>query len=592
MHTHPTQWNWVQNLSDTTAATTTWGPIGDWDVSGVGDFSFAFSKHRDEAGGTYKKEGNPKAAAFVGTDMSKWITTSLATLSSTFYDAGEMVADLSGWKVDMVTSLYQTFRGASKFVGTGLGSWITTKVTSLTQTFTGASKFVGTGLASWNTASVTHMDSTFEGAVEMVAVLSGWKVGKVTALSQTFKSASKFIGTDLGTWDTASATSLSGTFYDAGEMVADLSGWKVDKVTSLQDTFRGASKFVGTGLGSWITTMVTSLRRTFQGGCNGGCSKFVGTGLASWDTSSVTDMCETFKSAVEMNADLSGWQTGKATTLRHMFYRAYKFNSDLSSWDTSRVTNDGFKATFEFTKAFNSNLQKWDVAKATTVIYIFRDAIAFKGDGMAAWADVVVNSNSDPWDRVFNGATSITPCNKKRIFDAWTKGNAVAANKASVNETSCLELAVALFGSKVTATKTALQTGTWSDVPSGCSVHSKGDWAAYYTTNAPTQSTADYTTAAVPSPMDAWRNEVCDPVRHHVHLPRRKHPPPTHPRHIPHTLRRRVANRLSQLCAVVHAHDTTHANTVVLTRHVSPPPFTAERRRFHAGLVGLGPGCD
>ena len=32
-------------------ATTKWGAIGDWDVSGVKDMSYAFSRHRNEAGG-------------------------------------------------------------------------------------------------------------------------------------------------------------------------------------------------------------------------------------------------------------------------------------------------------------------------------------------------------------------------------------------------------------------------------------------------------------------------------------------------------------------------------------------------------------
>ena len=41
--------DWVQ---DTATATATWGDIGDWDVSGVGDFSWAFSQNRDVTGGS------------------------------------------------------------------------------------------------------------------------------------------------------------------------------------------------------------------------------------------------------------------------------------------------------------------------------------------------------------------------------------------------------------------------------------------------------------------------------------------------------------------------------------------------------------
>ena len=90
----PLSIDWVQ---DTAAATTKWGDIGDWDVSGVKDFKHAFSKHRGEDG-KYVENGNPKAALFVGTGLSKWTTTSVTSLYRTFYNAHEMNFDLSTWK--------------------------------------------------------------------------------------------------------------------------------------------------------------------------------------------------------------------------------------------------------------------------------------------------------------------------------------------------------------------------------------------------------------------------------------------------------------------------------------------------------------
>jgi surface protein len=127
----PPSIEWIQN---TAAATTAWGDIGDWDVSGVADFSWAFSKHRDVAGGSNVPNGNPKAVTFVGTAISKWTTTSVTTLLRTFYNAGEMNSDLSKWNVAKVTTLSFTFTSASKFAGAGLGSWDTTSVTNLQST--------------------------------------------------------------------------------------------------------------------------------------------------------------------------------------------------------------------------------------------------------------------------------------------------------------------------------------------------------------------------------------------------------------------------------------------------------------------------
>ena len=124
-------WDYVQ---DTSAATTKWGDIGDLDVSGVTDFSYAFSQYRNQAG-KEMANGNPKAATFVGTTISKWDTASATTLDYTFWGANKMNADLTGWKVGKVVSLVYTFMSASKFTGTGLWSWDVAKVTDMGSTF-------------------------------------------------------------------------------------------------------------------------------------------------------------------------------------------------------------------------------------------------------------------------------------------------------------------------------------------------------------------------------------------------------------------------------------------------------------------------
>ena len=248
-------------MQDSSAAATKWGAVGTWDVSGVGDFSHAFSTWRN-VGGSFAAHGNPKAATFVGTGISSWKTTSATLMNYMFRSAGAMNADLGGWSVAKVTTL----------------SW----------TFIGASEFVGTGLAKWNTAKVEY-------------------------LSNTFSEASKFAGTGIGSWDTAAVISLSSTFNKAGEMNADLSGWRVGEVTTMSATFDRASKFVGTGLGSWDTAKVTTMSQTFYL-----ASKFAGTGLGSWDTASVTTLASTFNRA-GMNVDVSGWDVAKVANMGAVF---------------------------------------------------------------------------------------------------------------------------------------------------------------------------------------------------------------------------------------------------------------------------------
>jgi hypothetical protein len=64
------------------------------------------NKEREGAGNCNAVEENAKIVEFIGTGMSKWITSSLTTLWSTFLGATKMNADLSGWDVSKVCRHY------------------------------------------------------------------------------------------------------------------------------------------------------------------------------------------------------------------------------------------------------------------------------------------------------------------------------------------------------------------------------------------------------------------------------------------------------------------------------------------------------
>jgi hypothetical protein len=180
--------------------------------------------------------------------------------------------------------------------------------------------FVGTGMSKWDTSSVTDLGGTFYQAGAMNSDLSAWKVGKVTAMYDTFNSASKFVGTGLASWDTSSVTTLEYTFYNAGKMNSDLSAWKVGKVTALQSTFHDASKFVGTG-------------------------------LASWDTSSVTTLESTFTDSIEFNAPIQQWNVEQVTSFVNIFTGATKFDQPVGQWNIVNVKAGGLRDVFQASTA-------------------------------------------------------------------------------------------------------------------------------------------------------------------------------------------------------------------------------------------------
>jgi len=128
-------------------------------------------------------------------------------------------------------------------------------------------------LSSWDVSQVTTLYNTFRMMDEMNSDLSTWNVAQVTTLEGTFNSASKFVGTGLGSWDTAAVTSLRETFYLVGDMNSDLSKWSVAKVKSLSHTFYNAGK-MNSDLSGWNVNNVDSMENTFNGASSlGSCNK-------------------------------------------------------------------------------------------------------------------------------------------------------------------------------------------------------------------------------------------------------------------------------------------------------------------------------
>jgi hypothetical protein len=114
--------------------------------------------------------------------------------------------------------------------------------------------------------------------------LGEWDVSKVTDFSRVFSKnrneagasaasgnakAASFAGfAAISKWKTTSATTLHYMFSEAGAMNADLAGWDVSNVVSLENTFYNAASFVGTGIDAWdVAKVVTAngFSQTFRG---------------------------------------------------------------------------------------------------------------------------------------------------------------------------------------------------------------------------------------------------------------------------------------------------------------------------------------
>ena len=99
-------------VNSPSTSVTKWGPIEDWDTSGVTTLKYAFTTWRNEAGEHNGYTGNSKAASF-NSDISKWITSSVKSLYFTFDGAAAFKSDISKWITSSVTDMSFTFYEAT-----------------------------------------------------------------------------------------------------------------------------------------------------------------------------------------------------------------------------------------------------------------------------------------------------------------------------------------------------------------------------------------------------------------------------------------------------------------------------------------------
>ena len=93
----------------------------------------------------------------------------------------------------------------------------------------------------------------------------------------------------------------------------------------------------------------------------------------------------------------------------------------IEKWRTGLVTN--LEGTFTSAGEMNSNLGAWDVSQVTTMHGTFRNAVKFEADGLDKWNVAKVSVSGmmvSGMAGTFDNAASLTPCNKRKIADAWT----------------------------------------------------------------------------------------------------------------------------------------------------------------------------
>jgi surface protein len=167
----------------------TYGPIGEWDVSGVSNMERLFQNDEE------------------------------------FND------DISSWNTSNVISTYIMFARATSF-NQPLSSWNTSKVKNMGYMFYEATAF-NQPLSSWDTSKVINMGYMFYQATAFNQPLSSLDTSNVLLFDGMFESALVFNG-DLRDWNTSSARSMRRMFYNADSFSQELC-WDLSQVQTLSE---------------------------------------------------------------------------------------------------------------------------------------------------------------------------------------------------------------------------------------------------------------------------------------------------------------------------------------------------------------------
>ena len=176
-------------VSDSAAATTTYGNISDWDVSNVTDMTELF-----------------KDKTNFNDDISNWDVSNVTSMNSMFAYAQSFNQDIGSWDVSSVINMRGMFDNAIIF-NQDIGSWNVSSVTTIRYMFYNAQSF-NQDIGSWNVSSVTDMFGMFAYAISFNQDISNWCVTNIGSEPSNFSINSPLSESNKPVWGTCPTASI------------------------------------------------------------------------------------------------------------------------------------------------------------------------------------------------------------------------------------------------------------------------------------------------------------------------------------------------------------------------------------------------
>jgi surface protein len=419
-------------FSDQASATSTYGHIRDWNVTGVTNMTEAF-----------------KGKTTFDENITGWDVSNVTNMQSMFYNANAFNQPIGDWNTSAVTNMIAVFNRATDF-NQSIGDWNTSSVTMMNDMFFMANAF-DQPIGNWDTSSVTLMPGMFYQASSFNQDLSDWNVSGATGMGGMFNDANALSNAHKGlihssfssnsnwpysSWSAhvpAPASLTNANFHTAVNLWCTdkaaafathghIRDWNVSGVTDMNEAFKDKTGF-DENITGWDVSNVTNMRRVFRGATS------FNQPIGDWNVSSVTNMYATFAGASSFNQPIGNWDLSSLTNMHSLFNGASSFNQPINNWDVSKVTSLSW--AFWNTTAFNQDVSDWNVSSVTNMTNMFNGSNALSN----AQKGLIHSSfSSNPnwsaagydWSAHVPVPASLTNANFQTAVNLWCSDKAAA----------------------------------------------------------------------------------------------------------------------------------------------------------------------
>lgn len=288
-------------------------------------------------------------------NIGNWNTKSVTRIEGLFNNCHNIkTIDIGNWNISNVTRFGSedeslgTFANCYKLENIDLSKWNTRRTTNLANVFLNCESLKTLDISNWDVSRVTTMVKLFSGTKSLVNIdVSKWNTGAVTNMSSLFEHTPSLNELNIGSWNVKNVTNMSNMFYDSGIRTLNINGWKTNSLSNINYIFYNSNLHGTLNLSSWNIDKVTSLNETFRG------TKLEIIDITGWNTSQVKSMVKTFaqNSSLKHIYVGNGWSTSGLTlntgveNAEFLFYDSYnlpRYNKNEVSYTKAHVGSGGY----------------------------------------------------------------------------------------------------------------------------------------------------------------------------------------------------------------------------------------------------------